>query len=597
MRWVLNLDGGPRRVNHAALAIGDKIYSFGGYAASDPLDSQSDFIDIHMLNTFSYRWEHLPVFAPLAFPRETTTKFPAKPRSATISAPGISDFVESVPSTSAAGRDFPPADVRRRRARSLTEVHPLALIRSANPPLEDDQQQQLMANNLVHRRRSTPNRCDALRFRSSRVRPAIDEEEEGNYEQIGQDEADLDDEFGSDMHSDDTENGQPSMATDADELDSEEGTEQRMETDGGEDSDDEMAEFMADNGQMEDEEEEEGDEWGEDSTEEDLFMLAKLRQHPEIPFKRYGHTVVAYHGAAYLWGGRNDKFGCNQTLHRYDPVSNRWSVVPTVGQCPPSRDGHSAVVNGDFMFIFGGFEEREHRFSQETYAFHFPTKVWKKLKTEGESPQYRDFHAACVLGGKMYVFGGRSDEMGQLHTSHDVYCDKLHCLDLKTLRWHRPEVKEPTTAPCGRRSLTMWTYREAIYIFGGYQSIRNAHFNDLWRFDPTTNRWAELLPSGQMPSPRRRQCTVLVGDRVFLFGGTMPNGERKSGLSDLGDLFVLDFAPSLATLCCQTVLKFGLQRHAANILPAIIMKELHYLSTPNRISKLHVPSSDNMTHG
>lgn len=34
------------------------------------------------------------------------------------------------------------------------------------------------------------------------------------------------------------------------------------------------------------------------------------------------------------------------------------------------------------MYIFGGFEEEFHRFSQDTFAFHFPTGTWQFLKTE-----------------------------------------------------------------------------------------------------------------------------------------------------------------------------------------------------------------------
>jgi hypothetical protein len=31
MWWSVHLEGGPRRVNHAAAAVGDRIFSFGGY--------------------------------------------------------------------------------------------------------------------------------------------------------------------------------------------------------------------------------------------------------------------------------------------------------------------------------------------------------------------------------------------------------------------------------------------------------------------------------------------------------------------------------------------------------------------------------------
>ena len=37
------------------------------------------------------------------------------------------------------------------------------------------------------------------------------------------------------------------------------------------------------------------------------------------PSQRYGHTVVAYNGFVYLWGGRNDQYGSSSTLHEFNP--------------------------------------------------------------------------------------------------------------------------------------------------------------------------------------------------------------------------------------------------------------------------------------
>lgn len=50
MRWTLRIDGGPKRVNHAAIAIGDRIYSFGGYCSGDVLCKNAP-IDVHVLDT------------------------------------------------------------------------------------------------------------------------------------------------------------------------------------------------------------------------------------------------------------------------------------------------------------------------------------------------------------------------------------------------------------------------------------------------------------------------------------------------------------------------------------------------------------------
>lgn len=78
MFWTVKLEGGPRRVNHAAVTIGDFIYSFGGYCTGENYAVWRP-IDIHVLNTgmffynnssinlinqitVSLRWKLVPVF-------------------------------------------------------------------------------------------------------------------------------------------------------------------------------------------------------------------------------------------------------------------------------------------------------------------------------------------------------------------------------------------------------------------------------------------------------------------------------------------------------------------------------------------------------
>ncbi|CDR00736.1 unnamed protein product [Oncorhynchus mykiss] len=49
-RWTTHLDGGPRRVNHAAVSMGHKVYSFGGYCSGDDYETLRQ-IDVHVFNT------------------------------------------------------------------------------------------------------------------------------------------------------------------------------------------------------------------------------------------------------------------------------------------------------------------------------------------------------------------------------------------------------------------------------------------------------------------------------------------------------------------------------------------------------------------
>uniref|UniRef100_A0A0N5AFL9 Kelch domain-containing protein 10 n=1 Tax=Syphacia muris TaxID=451379 RepID=A0A0N5AFL9_9BILA len=288
------------------------------------------------------------------------------------------------------------------------------------------------------------------------------------------------------------------------------------------------------------------------------------------PYQRYGHTVVEYSGKAFLWGGRNDDYGACNKMHAFDPCKRQWSSLNCEGKPPPARDGHSACVNGDMMYVFGGYEESSRRYSSETYAFNFETSRWCQVITTGEPPEWRDFHTSCIIDNSMYVFGGRSDEMVEFQASSEFYCNKLRRLDLRSNIWS--EVKVVSEQPSGRRSHTAWTHGGRMYIFGGYLGTTNEHFNDLWEFNPKTLRWKQLFPVGVAPSPRRRHCTIVVNDQVFLFGGTTPVTSKKvdaslSGLSELADLHILDYSPSLKTLSAMAVLKNGLQKPFSYVLP------------------------------
>uniref|UniRef100_A0AAF5PSP2 Kelch domain-containing protein family protein n=1 Tax=Wuchereria bancrofti TaxID=6293 RepID=A0AAF5PSP2_WUCBA len=305
------------------------------------------------------------------------------------------------------------------------------------------------------------------------------------------------------------------------------------------------------------------------------------------PYQRYGHTVVEYNGKAYLWGGRNDEFGACSKMYCFDPEAVTWSVVPSEGEAPPARDGHSAVVVDDLMFMFGGFEEDSQRFSQETFAYNFKRRKWYELKTTGELPQWRDFHTACVINKKMYIFGGRSDLHGAFHSSRDYYSDVLKVLNLKTGRWEDPKVTGD--CPCGRRSHSAWVRNNKMYIFGGYLGTENRHLNELHEFDPATSCWRRLKPFGTGPSPRRRQCVVVVGERVFLFGGTMPSNSKKmdpvhSGLCDLSDLHVLDYAPTLKDLAANAVIRNGLNERFSDLIPSDLKQDLRMMTQPNKIT-------------
>uniref|UniRef100_A0A8R1HQR6 Kelch domain-containing protein 3 n=1 Tax=Caenorhabditis japonica TaxID=281687 RepID=A0A8R1HQR6_CAEJA len=324
-----------------------------------------------------------------------------------------------------------------------------------------------------------------------------------------------------------------------------------------------------------------------------------------VPYQRYGHTAVEYDGKAYIWGGRNDDYGACNLMHEYDPKQNVWRKVNVDGFVPPSRDGHTAVVWNNQMYIFGGFEEDTQRFSQETYVFNFATNTWRELATKNSPPMWRDFHTASVIDGVMYIFGGRSDHAGQVgdehlfHTTQDLYDDTLMALDLSTGEWTKLEVQG--SRPGGRRSHSTWVYAGKMYMFGGYLGTKNVHYNELFCYNPKSTTWTVILVRGNYPTARRRHCSVVSNGKVYLFGGTMPNPLACSGnvsgyhvspngLSDLSDLHVLDFSPSLKQLAIRSVIHdlkipstsiFGSLEYE---IPQDLRYEMYCQVTPNNVA-------------
>lgn len=292
----------------------------------------------------------------------------------------------------------------------------------------------------------------------------------------------------------------------------------------------------------------------------------RTESHPkDVPYQRYGHTVVAYGDCIYLWGGRDDNGACN-VVHCYDTCTEMWSRPKVGGHVPWPRDGHSACVIGQRMYVFGGLEA--DRFSQDVHFLDLESMNWQYVHTNGQPPRWRGFHSASAIGDRMYVWGGRSDAHGPFHTRNEVYCDCLAYLDTVTASWVYPQVNG--LIPMGRRSHSSFVHKGELYIFGGYNGLLATHFGSLHKYSPHTSQWSLVQTQRTGPCARRRQCCCMVGDRLFVFGGTSPatndgNQQHVNGfyfseftLRDHSDMHVLDFSPSLKTLCILTVIQKGM---------------------------------------
>ncbi|KAH9509145.1 kelch domain-containing protein 3 [Bulinus truncatus] len=310
------------------------------------------------------------------------------------------------------------------------------------------------------------------------------------------------------------------------------------------------------------------------------------------PYQRYGHTAVEFEECAYIWGGRNDSIGACKILYRFHAATRKWDKPKVTGPVPEARDGHSACIIHDKMYIFAGYEEFTDRFSNDMNYLNLRTFEWVPVKVNGKPARWRDFHTATAVGKIMYIFGGRCDVGGDQFTNNEYYCNRITAFDTTTNTWSRP-TPVPVEAPPGRRSHSAFEYQRSLYVFGGYNSKLGRHFNDLHQYNFDSNQWTMLKVPGVCPTPRRRQCACVVGNKVYFFGGTSPNSlsdrlpsvsSADSDLIDRSDLYVLDFEPSLKTLASLVILEHKLD---CSFLPHDLRWELSIITTDNTITRLH----------
>uniref|UniRef100_A0A8C7AY75 Kelch domain containing 3 n=2 Tax=Caniformia TaxID=379584 RepID=A0A8C7AY75_NEOVI len=285
--------------------------------------------------------------------------------------------------------------------------------------------------------------------------------------------------------------------------------------------------------------------------------------HLEGGPRRVNHAAVAVGHRVYSFGGYcsgEDYETLRQIdVHIFNADTHKWSTPRVSGTVPGARDGHSACVLGKTMYIFGGYEQLADCFSNDIHKLDTSTMTWTLICTKGNPARWRDFHSATMLGSHM--------------TEAWLDCPPTPVL------------------PEGRRSHSAFGYNGELYIFGGYNARLNRHFHDLWKFNPVSFTWKKIEPKGKGPCPRRRQCCCIVGDKIVLFGGTSPSPEEGLGdefdLIDHSDLHILDFSPSLKTLCKLAVIQYNLDQ---SCLPHDIRWELNAMTTNSNISRPIVSS-------
>lgn len=138
------------------------------------------------------------------------------------------------------------------------------------------------------------------------------------------------------------------------------------------------------------------------------------------------------------------------------------------------------------------------------------------MLAEGDSPGLRHNHCSILYKKQMVVFGGKVNSFDS--------CSTTYSLDLVALRWTKLDTKfnpPDLDGHCG----ALWG--EKLIVFGGFFGGEVGKFSSsVFALDLNKLTWEvlhnsmEKLPEGSFPAPRSNAGATIIGDSMFVFGGT-----------------------------------------------------------------------------
>lgn len=262
-----------------------------------------------------------------------------------------------------------------------------------------------------------------------------------------------------------------------------------------------------------------------------------------MPLPTHQAAAAEYHGKIYLFGGavQPASNGPNQfptsNAWEYDPAADMWRALAPM---PTARFGAVAAEAGGKIYVIGGASVHPgaklmsigsgtpHRSLDVNEAYDPATNQWEK---QSPMPTARNHAAVGVVGGKIYVIGGR---LGAANVMEGSNTDVVERFDPENNSWGALGLR----MPIARSGMGWATHENRIYIAGG--EILDAHMFAAIRaveaYDPASNQWTSL-PT--MPTARHGVIVAAIGNRLYVISGHLQGGSigGEAANTDVNEAF------------------------------------------------------------
>ncbi|XP_035263776.1 kelch repeat-containing protein [Anguilla anguilla] len=266
-------------------------------------------------------------------------------------------------------------------------------------------------------------------------------------------------------------------------------------------------------------------------TEDMSWVPAETLAEGPTPEGRIGHTATfdPESRRIFVFGGSKNKKWFND-VHILDTRSWRWTMVEAQGKVPPLAYHSCSLFRGE-LFVLGGVFPRPHPkpdgCSDSLYIFNPEMAIWYQPIVNGDRPAPRSGHSACVLQGKIFLFGGWDTP---------VCFNDMHMLDLGLMEFS--PVKTNGTPPSPRSWHGCAVLSDSKFlVHGGYNG--NDALADTFIFDTASSSWTTVVNPSLSAVPRAGHSII-----------TMANTYTEESMEDEEQIMGLEPCP-------QTLLIFG----------------------------------------
>lgn len=231
-----------------------------------------------------------------------------------------------------------------------------------------------------------------------------------------------------------------------------------------------------------------------------------VRRKDQSLSRRSGHSMSLYRERyLFVFGGHNAITFVN-TCHLIDLDQLTFEALNFTGRQPSPRAEHSACMIGSKVYVFGG--KNENGVLSDMHVLHADVKRWMQPGAKGEVPKARSGHSAVEVGGLMYLFGGEGRRA--------QFFNDLFSYDPATRTWQSIACKGAVPSP--RTSHSVCVIGNRMFVFGGRCGRRR--FNDCYAFDTRQSLWYQVVPDQSFPSPLSNACCMSIAMNVVIIGGS-----------------------------------------------------------------------------